>query len=212
MRRLVLLIAASTLSAFLIACDSTPQQPPAPPAAAQQPAEAVPDDIQAAARGTYGNEAVVLGYGTFFNTGSTQALVATRLAPGSLPGVPSTSAPPSQNPETSADVYHVSIIVRTADKWHEAFRADEHLKNEHGYLAGAPAVAVPAWHMVYEKTADDGFRLTLTPLGGAPGTKQTPVQVAWNPKRREYDSLSASGSHVAPRTTPGGDTVRAKPR
>jgi hypothetical protein len=171
----------------------------------------------AAARGTYGAGAEVLGYGTFFNAGGTQALVVTRLAPGALPAATPAAASPSaassQNSETAADVFHVSIIVRDGEKWHEAFRADEHLKNERGYLAGTPSTPVPAWHMVYEKTADDGFRLTFTPLSAAPGTKQTPVHVAWNSKRREYDSLDAAGSHaLEPRTTPGGDSIKMKPQ
>jgi len=198
------------------ACDSTPQTASTPAAGAPAsgaPADATPEDVKAAARGAYGNDAEVLGYGTFFNAGGSQALVVTRLAPAALPAGTATPAPASasQNAETAADVTHVSIIVREGDNWKEAFRADEHLKNRRGYLAGSPAAPVPAWHMVYQKTADDGFILAFTPLNPLPGSKQDPVRVAWNAKQREYDSQDASGHPLEPKNTPGGASVKMKP-
>ena len=200
--------------AFLAAaCDSTPPPPVVASPAPEKPASAFPGDVDAAARGAYGADGVVLGYGIFFNTGGSQALVGTRLAPAAAaasPG-PGPAAASPQNGETSADVTHVSILVKEEGKWKEAFRADEHLKNRRGYLAGSPAAPTPAWHMVYEQTTDDGFRLTFSPLNPLPGSKQTVVHVAWDPKRREYDSQDASGKFLEPRSTPGGESVKIKP-
>ena len=214
------LLAAGLAFFVTAACDSTP---PKPAAEAAKPAEpAVPPEVLAAARGAYGPDAEVLGYGTFFNAGGSQALVIRRLTaavqpPGAARDTRAAAAPPSSpnhGDETAADVIHVSILTRGADgtNWQEAFRADEHLKNKRGYMTGAPAAPVPAWHMVYEQTPDDGFRLEFTPLDLASGSKQATVRVAWNPKRQEYDSMDASGTKfLEPRTTPGGNAVRMKP-
>jgi hypothetical protein len=209
---------AAILALFAAAaCDSTP---PKPTTEAAKPAEpAVPPEVLAAARGAYGPDAEVLGYGTFFNAGGSQALVIRRLTVAVHPaGAAPAAAPPSSpnhEAETAADVIHVSILKRDADgtNWQEAFRADEHLKNQRGYMTGAPAAPVPAWHLVYEQTPDDGFKLEFTLLALSSGSKQARVRVAWNPKRQEYDSLDASGTKfLEPRTTPGGDAVLVKPR
>ena len=127
-----------------------------------------------------------------------------------LSGAAGESAPAApQFSETTVDVIRVSILVRNGKNWDEAFRADEHLKNMRGYLAGAPAERVSAWRMTCEKTPDSGFRLGFTPLNPLPGMKPAAVRVAWNPKRKEYDSLDASGkSFLSPAATPGNEHVR----
>jgi len=178
----------------------------------------VPADVQGAAHAAYGADAEVLAYADFSAAGGQQALVVRRLAAGSLPGGAATAAgqgasatASAHSAETAADVIHVSILARDGQNWKEAFRADEHLKNRRGYLSGAPAAPVPAWHLVYEKTADKGFRLEMTPMNLSAGTKLVTVRVAWNQKQQEYDSLDASGAFLEPRSTPGGASVRMKP-
>ena len=209
-------ILTTILGALLpVGCESTPQKP-APVAAASKPAAAVPEDALAAARGAYGADAEVPAYGDFPAAGGPQALVIRRLAPGALPGAASpgaggAQAPSAQSAETAADVIHVSILARDGANWKEAFRADEHLKNRRGYLGGTPAIPVPAWHMVYQKTADSGFRLEFTPLSPSQASKQVTVRVAWNAKRQEYDSLDASGKQfLEPRSTPGGAPMKVE--
>jgi hypothetical protein len=223
--RIAAMLAAILAGGAAAGCDSAPQKraPAAPAAASANSATpAVPEDVQAAARAAYGADGEVLGYGDFPAAGGQQALVIYRLAAGALPGAAAAgttspggggaSAAPAQSGETAADVIHVSLLVRDGPNWKEAFRADEHLKNRRGYLGGTPAYPVPAWHLVSEKTANDGFKMVFTPLSIAPGSKPVTVRVAWNGKRQEYDSLDATGTQFfEPRSTPGGASVKMKP-
>jgi len=211
-RGIAAMLAAILCASLAAGCDSAPQ--PAAPATAANPAEpAVPDTVVATAKAAYGTDAEVLAYGDFWSAGGQQALVVRRLAATAVPGgAPAPAAASPQSPETTADVIHVSILVRDGSNWKEAFSADEHLKNRRGYLAGSPAAPVPAWRLGYEKTEEKGFLLSFTPLNLSPGSKQSTVRVAWNPKLQEYDSLDASGTQFqAIRSTPGGESVKMKP-
>jgi hypothetical protein len=179
---------------------------PAPaPAAAEQP------DAAAAAHGALGPDGAVLADADFGATAGRQVLAVQRMPAGS--GLPAPSAPPAkQEGETTAEVIRVSILVLEKGTWKEAFRADEHLKNRRGYLPGAPADAVPGWHMAYSQTPQDGFRLEFTPLGLPAGRKQATVHAAWNAKRREYDAVTASGKGILEvSATPGNAPVPIKP-
>ena len=210
-----LLLAAVLAAACEPATDSgrtaTPQQQAAP---------AMPEDAQGAARGALGPDGEALAYGDFAAAGGQQVVAVQRLAGATQPGSAASAAPASgngavsgspQSSETFVDVIRVSILVRDAQKWNEAFRADEHLKNRRGYLAGAPAERVSAWRMGCQKTADSGFRLESTPLNLPPGTKPVTVWVAWNPERREYDSLDATGKRfLEPQATPGNAPVKVE--
>ena len=186
----------------------------------QQPAPAVPEDVQGAARGALGTDGEAIAYGDFPAAGGLQAVAVQRLAGATQPASGASAAPASgdgavsglsKSSETVVNVIRVSILVRDGHQWNEAFRADEHLKNRRGYLAGAPIGRVSAWRMGCEKTADSGFRLEFTPLNLPPGTKPVTVRVAWNPKRREYDSLDATGKRfLEPRATPGNAPVKVE--
>jgi len=214
--------AALLLAAVLGAgCESsTDSGRTAPPR--EHSAPAVPEYAQSAARAAFGADGEAVAYGDFAAAGGQQVLAVHRLSAAPLPGSPtagntatgSGGNPPSgssQSVETIVDVIRVSILVRDAKNWKEAFRADEHLKNRRGYLGGAPGGRVSAWRMGYEKTPDSGFRLEFSPLDLPPGTKPVTVRVAWNPKRQEYDSLDASGKHfLEPQPTPGNVHVKVE--
>jgi hypothetical protein len=202
-------ICAAVLLAAALAAACEPATDSGRTGSPQQAAPAVPQEAQGAARGALGTDGEALAYGDFGDTGGQQVVAVQRLAgPAPSPGNAASSGS-SQTSETIVDVIRVSILVREGQKWKEAFRADEHLKNRRGYLAGAPAEPVPAWRMRCEKTADSGFRLEFTPLNPAPGTKLVTVRVAWNPKRKEYDSLDATGKRfLEPQATPGNAHVK----
>jgi hypothetical protein len=171
-----------------------------------------PPDALSAAHAVLGPDGEVLASGNFSAAGGWQVLAVQRMPRGAgLSG--GTVAPNSQqDSETSAEVIRVSILVLESGNWKEALRADEHLKNRRGYLPGAPAEAVPAWHLVYSSTLESGFRLEFTPAGLPPARKQTTVYAAWNPKRGEYDAVKASGKgFLEISATPGNVPVPIKP-
>jgi hypothetical protein len=188
--------------------------------AQQQAATAAQENAQAAARAALGTDGEALAYGDFAAAGGQQVLAVQRLSGGTQPGSGAAGTPAqasgsssasssSQTPETFVDVIRVSILMRDGKNWKEAFRADEHLKNRRGYMAGAPVARVSAWRMGHEKTAGSGFRLEFTPQNLPPGTNPVTVRVAWNPTRQEYDSLDASGTKfLDPQTTPGNVPVK----
>jgi hypothetical protein len=202
-----LLAAAALLAAALAAaCSASTNTNPTAPQ--PQAAPAVPEDVQAVARAAFGAEGEALAYGDFPDAGGRQVLVVNRLAGAALPVAAAGSA--SQSPETSVDVIRVSILVREDKTWKEAFHADEHLKNRRGYL-DRMRVSASGWRMRFEKTPDSGFRLEFTPLGLPPGTKLETTRVAWNPRRKEYDSLDASGTRfLEPASAPGGAAMRVE--
>ena len=201
----LLAVAAIVAAALAAACSSTPNSPSA--AQPSQAAPAMPDEVVSVAQSVFGPEGEPLAYGDFSAAGGRQVLAANRLA-GSAPGA-NAPAGASQNSETIADVTRVSILVHEGTSWKEAFHADEHLKNRRGYLDRI-RFPVSGWRMSYQKTPDSGFRLEFTPLNPPPGSKLETVRVAWNPKRKEYDSLDASGTRfLEPLATPGGASVRA---
>ena len=208
-RRTERLLAAAVIfaAALAAACSSAPDssrsaQPPAP----AKPA--MPDDVVSVAQAAFGPEAEALAYGDFANAGGRQVLAVNRLTAATPPAGSSTDS--SQNPVTTADVIRVSILVREGTNWRETFHADEHLKNRRGYLDRMPA-PVTGWRLAVEKTAEEGFRLEFTPLNLPSGTKPETIRVAWNPKRKEYDSLDASGKRfLEPLATPGGAAMKAE--
>ena len=198
----VLLLAAS-LAAFASSCSDSG---PGPQQAQQPAAPALPEDVQSAALAPFGAAGEALAFGDFSAAGGRQVLVIHRLSSPPQPAAGSSASP--QKPETSVDVIRVSILSRDGSSWQEAFRADGHLKNRRGYL-DASLNPVSAWRLVYEKTADSGFRLEFTALNMPPGSKPVNVRVAWNTKRKEYDSLDATGTQfLEPLAVPGGKVIK----
>jgi len=200
----LLAAAALLLAGLLAACSSSSNSSnsePHPP-----PAPTMPDDVVSVAQAAFGPDGEALAYGDFPEAGGRHVLAVNRLAAAAQPGAAAPAA--AQNPETTVDVIRVSILVHTGTSWMESFHADEHLKNRRGYLDRI-RVPVSSWRMHYEKTPDSGFRLEFTPLNLPPGTKLETVHVAWNPKRKEYDSLDPSGKRfLEPLPTPGGQSVK----
>jgi len=197
--------AAATPSVPATAAPAASAGTPAAPPAAQPAAVDASAEAQAAARATLGPDGEVLAYGDFPKAGGRQYLAAQRM--------PTTAATPAGGEgETAAEVIRVSILVPGNGSWKEAFRADEHLKNRRGYLEGAPAEPVSAWHLVYSKTPESGFRLEFTPVGLPSGKKPATVSVAWNAGRGEYDAVKASGKGFRETSaTPGNVPVPVKP-
>jgi len=202
------------------------QPTPAPKAATQEPAQpaakpaeaAASADLVGVARGALGPDGEVLAYADFAAGGGRQILAVQRL-PGGMPSATGSAAgaatPPGtsgEEPETAVEVIRVSILVDDQGTWKEAFRADEHLKNRRGYLPGTPVAPVTAWHLVYSKTAAEGFRLEFTPKDFPPGRKPPVLYAAWNAKRREYDAVKAWGKgFLEPEPTLGNAPVRINP-
>ncbi|HUJ39913.1 MAG TPA: hypothetical protein VLW54_05155 [Candidatus Acidoferrales bacterium] len=206
-RRINRPLAAAVLfaAAFATACSpSTDSSRTGPAAQAAPTAPAVPDDVASVARAAVGPEGEAVAWGDFPAAGGRQVLAINRLA-GTAPAAGGT-----QTPETAVEVTRVSLLVLEGASWKEAFHAAEHLTNRRGYL-DRMRFAASSWRMSYEKTPQDGFRLSFTPLNAPQGTKQETVQVAWNPKRKEYDSLDASGTRfLEPLTTPEGTRLNVE--
>jgi len=204
------------------------QPTPAPKAAAQEPAKpaakpaepVASEDLVSVARGALGPDGEVLASGDFAAGGGRQILAVQRL-PSGMASAAGSAAPAgvvtalgssAQEQETAVEVIRVSILVDDKGTWKEAFRADEHLKNRRGYLPGTPVAPVTAWHLVYSKTAAEGFRLEFTPKDLPPGRKPPVVYAAWNAKRREYDAVKAWGKgFLEPEPTLGNAPVRINP-
>ena len=197
----------------------TATQEPAKPAeklvepAAKPAAPAASADLVSVARGALGPDGEVLAYGDFAAGAGRQILAVQRLPSGRAPGgAGTTPAASAQEQENAVEVIRVSILVDDQGTWKEAFRADEHLKNRRGYLPGAPVAPVTAWHLVFSRTAAEGFRLEFTPASLPPGRKPPVVYAAWNAKRREYDAVKAWGKgFLEPEPTVGNAPVRINP-
>jgi len=162
-------------------CDSTP---PKPAAEAAKPAEpAIPDEMQEAAKAILGREAQVLAYGDLAKTGKPEILAANV--------VPKT--PQNQIPGTV--VTRAVVLEKDDGKWSEILRADEHLKNAHGFLALSPRDSIGGWRLQWEQNAEKGLQLYFTPVKGNSDPHVLPIGVRWNPETKRYQSMDRSYEH-----------------
>ncbi len=107
-------------------------------------------------------------------------------------------------------ITRAAILEKNGEKWVELLRCDEHLKNSHGYLQGAPLNPVTGWKLRFNVDKRQGLDLLFTPLNvavnqdPASNAKDTsggrPVEVRWNKNTRRYQSLDASGAEFLDET------------
>jgi hypothetical protein len=183
---------------LLTGCQSKPPIIP-PPEPAQS---AVISEFQSVAEDTLGKQSIVVAHGDLAKSGSEQLLVVDRTGTAARPG----NAPDGRSPIA---INRAAILEKTGDKWVELLRCDEHLKNSHGYLQGAPVSPVTGWKLKFEVSDSRGLDMLFTPSDepierGHASNQDTsggrPVEVRWNKNTRRYQSLDASGAEFLDET------------
>jgi hypothetical protein len=152
-----------------------------------KPAEpAVPEDVQAAASTMLGSDAQVLLFGDLASNGKQQFLAANV-----VPNTPKSTV--------AGTVVTRAVIAENDDgKWVELMRADEHLKNQKGYLGLTPLQAVNGWKLQYENSAIKGMSLYFTPIKTGSNEKTLPIAVKWNAATKRYQSMDLNYEHFLP--------------
>lgn len=141
----------------------------------------VPDEIQAIAVKSLGDETVVLAYGDLAKNGKQQILAANLLK----------STPPGVAPGILFN--RLVVLQKNGDVWKEVIRGDEHLKNEKGYLGGIPLAPINGWRLQLDQTdATKGLIMYFSPIVAPAGGHRTTLGVRWNPKADRYQSLDPS--------------------
>jgi len=171
-----------TLAAVLGGCGSG--APKAAEEAEKKSAEPViPEEFQAAASAVLGTDAQVLLYGDLAKNGRQQVLAANV-----VPNTPKSVV--------AGTVITRAVIAENDDgKWVELMRADEHLKNQKGFLALTPLTPVSGWKLQYENSPDQGMSLYFTPLKTGSSERTLPIAVRWNPANKRYQSMDPSYQH-----------------
>jgi hypothetical protein len=144
------------------------------------------------AKRAMGEGAQVILSGDLAHDGHIQLLVANRL--------PEDAA----RARSAVSVSRAAVLERDGDQWREVFLADDHLKNEMGFLQGAPAGSVSSWRLRYSEGAD-GLTMDFTPMQQPTGSARAPIEVRWNPGSRRYQSFDRrSGSFLTEISMPEG--------
>ncbi|HET8923327.1 MAG TPA: hypothetical protein VFN26_10075 [Candidatus Acidoferrum sp.] len=171
-----------SLSILLGGCGSDAKQSAAQVEA--KPAEpAIPEEIQAAAKGLLGSESQVLAFGDLAKNGKQAFLVANV-----VPKTPTNNLP-------GTIVTRAVVAENTDGKWAEVLRCDEHLKNQRGFLALTPLSQVTGWRLQFEQSDIKGLELYFTPLKGTTDSHVLPIGVRWNPVTKRYQSLDRTYEH-----------------
>jgi len=147
----------------------------APKPESQKLAElAVSEEIQDAANAFLGSGTTVLLFGDLALNGKQEFLAA--------------NVVPNTPKKMVAGTAVTRAIVAENDngKWVELMRADEHLKNQNGYLGLTPLQAVSGWKLQYENSPERGMALYFTPI--STGSVRT-IGVKYNPATKRYQSL-----------------------
>jgi hypothetical protein len=175
-------VALVALAALLSGCGS--ETPKAAEEAAKKPREpAVPEEFQAAASAVLGTDAQVLLFGDLAKNGKQQVLTANV-----VPNTPKSIV--------AGTVVTRAVIAENDDgKWVELMRADEHLKNQKGFLALTPLTPVSGWKLQYETNPEQGMSLYFTPLKTGSNERTLPIAVRWNPASQRYQSMDPSYQH-----------------
>jgi hypothetical protein len=162
-------------------------EPPKTNQTETRPAEpAVPDDVQAAASTMLGSDAQVLLFGDLASNGKQQFLAANV-----VPNTPKSTV--------AGTVVTRAVIAENDDgKWVELMRADEHLKNQKGYLGLTPLQPVNGWKLQYENSQIKGMSLYFTPIKTGSNEKTLPIAVKWNPATKRYQSMDQNYEHFLP--------------
>jgi hypothetical protein len=171
-----------TLAVVLGGCGSG--APKAAEEAEKKPAETpIPEEFQAAASAVLGTDAQVLLYGDLAKNGKQQVLAANVV-------------PNTPRSVVAGTVITRAVIAENDDgKWVELMRADEHLKNQKGFLALTPLTPVSGWKLQYENNPDQGMSLYFTPLKAGSSERTLPIAVRWNPANKRYQSMDPSYQH-----------------
>ena len=147
----------------------------APKPESQKPAEpAVPEEIQDAANAFLGSGTTVLLFGDLALNGKQEFLAANV-----VPNTPKKMV-------AGTAVNRAIVAENDNGKWVELMRADEHLKNQNGYLGLTPLQAVSGWKLQYENSPEKGMALYFTPI--STGSVRT-IGVKYNPATKRYQSL-----------------------
>ena len=153
----------------------------APKPEAQKPAEpVVPEEVQDAAKAFLGSETTVLLFGDLALNGKQEFLAANV-----VPNTPKKMV-------AGTAVTRAIIAENNDGKWVELMRADEHLKNQNGYLGLTPLQAVSGWKLQYENSPEKGMALYFTPITS--GSTRT-IAVKYNRETRRYQSLDLNYEH-----------------
>ena len=198
-RRILLGMAASSLSLaslLLAGCGDDPAPKPAAEEPAKPAAPAVPEDMQAAAQNLLGKETQVLVFGDLAKTGKQQFLAANV-----VPKTPKNDIP-------GTIVTRAVLAEETDGKWSELLRCDEYLKNAKGYLALTPLTAVAGWKVQYDQDPIKGIQLYFTPIKSGADKHVLPIGIAWNPATKRYQSLDMTYEHFL-MEKPSLDTARS---
>lgn len=163
------------LAAFLFAaaCSRSPADSLVPLAA--QSRSAVWAGYTSEAKRALGEESHVLLSGDLVHDGHIQLLIVN----------PLTKMPAGSR---IASISRAAILEKDGADWREVFLADDHLKNEKGFLQGAPRGSVSAWRLRYE-LGKNGLRMFFSPLDQPGGSDSAAVEVGWNPDKRLYQSF-----------------------
>ena len=105
-------------------------------------------------------------------------------------------------PNTPKSVVAGTVVTRAViaeksedGKWSELLRADEHLKNQKGFLGLTPLQAVTGWKLQYEQSPEKGLTSYFTPLKSGSSERTLPIAVGINPKTNRYQSMDPSYQH-----------------
>jgi hypothetical protein len=138
-------------------------------------------EYESTAQRALGEGSQVMLSGDLAHDGHIQLLIVNRL--------PQT---PGQSPAGTA-ISRAAVLQSSAGDWHEIFLADDHLKNEGGFLQGTPRESVSAWRLRC-KQGKDGLEMLFTPLQQPSGSDSATVDVRWNPAQRRYQSFDRKSS------------------
>jgi hypothetical protein len=168
---------------ILLGCGSEPPKTDQDQAEKKPAEPAVPEDVQAAASTMLGSDAQVLLLGDLASNGRQQFLAANV-----VPNTPKSTV--------AGTVVTRAVIAENDDgKWVELMRADEHLKNQKGYLGLTPLQPVNGWKLQYENSAIKGMSLYFTPIKTGSNEKTLPIAVKWNPATKRYQSMDLNYEH-----------------
>jgi hypothetical protein len=187
---LIAALTAMSVASVGAGCGTEAPKSASEPAAQAKPVEqAIPEDIQDAAKHLLGSDAQVLQVGDLAKNGKRQFLAANV-----VPKTPTNNVP--------GTVVTRAIVAQDDDgKWTELLRVDEHLKNQKGYLGLTPLDSITGWRLQYEQNPEKGLQLYFTPLKVNGDTHVLPVGVRWNPATNRYQSLDATYEHFLKEST-----------
>jgi hypothetical protein len=164
----------------LSGCGSSEAPKPAAQVEKKPAAPAIPDEYQDTAKTMLGSDTEVLLFGDLAKTGSEQVLAANV-----VPNTPKSVV--------AGTVVTRAVVAEKVDgKWSEVLRADEHLKNQKGFLGLTPLQAVTGWKLQYEQNPEKGLTMYFTPVAKGSSERTLPIAVSWNSKTKRYQSMDPS--------------------